>query len=324
MEAGDVELGLISERQLAIVNGYGTSWACHVQDVSTLERLEDVKITLNHLVTLSRFVGDYYSFGLRCESKTDAFISPVTHQLNNYYSGIMFNTHPMTTASLPNGHPTMHQEKEGMRMVDHPGTDYVTVAYNGDYFDSGDCQHFSFYTAMYRMDLSNCTPGYVAITMDDAQLLTTGLLKLAHYMLWEMRYVPTASTIALLQGMITESQGMWSVLQVASWNPSWMPRSVQADYRALKSMDVDAAGWAYLAGKRMPDKTLLHFRQDAGMMERSCYSTRPATIVEKLTLNPVENPVPIEPSDIPPTITPVHFQINATNSEYYPQCNTSY
>lgn len=323
--SGGVGLGLISEQTLAIVRGYGNSWACHVQNVGTDERLEDVKITENHLVTLSRFLSDDYSFGLRCETKNDAFDSPATHLLYNYYNGIRYQTYPMTTVSIPNSHPTMRQRDEVMRMVNHPSSDLVTVAYNGEYLDSGDCQHSGFHTAMYLMNLSNCVSGHVNILMDDAQLLTTGLLKKAQYSLWEMRYVSAANTIAMLQGAKTEYTGMWSILQDASWSPTWMPRSVQADYRALKSMDVDAAGWAYLAGRSIPDKKLLHFRQDLGKMERSCYSTRPVTVVEKLILNSGEVPVPIGPSLVPIfTITQSHFQSDATTTGYYPKCNTSY
>lgn len=324
-ESGVVELGLISEHRLALVTGFGASWVCHVQDVATDERLEDVKITTNHLVTLSQFSNSPYTFGLRCETKAVAFNSPVTHLLDNYYNGIRFNTSSMTTASLPNEAPTRHQEDEVMRMVNHPGSDFVTVAYKGEDFNREDCRHFGFYTAMYLMDLSNCVPGYVDIDMDDAQLLTTGLLKTAQYSLWEMRYATAANTISMLHGTKTGNGGMWSILHVASWSPTWVPHSVQADYRALKSMDVGANGWAYLAGRSMPDKTLLHFRQDAGMMERSCYSTRPATVVEKMTLNPGEEPVLVEPSSIPiGTITPTYIQINVTTPGYYPQCNTSY
>lgn len=323
-EAGDVELGLISEHTLAIVKGFGGSWACHVQDVATSKRLEDIRITANHLVTLSRFSGSPYSFGLRCETKTDAFLSPVTHTLNNYYNGIRYNTLLMTTASLLNETPTVHHENEVMRMVGHPVSDLVTVAYDGE-FDNGDCQHFWLYTPMYMMNLSNCSTGYVNISMDNAKLVTTTLLKPAQYSLLEMCYVPTANAISMLHGMKTEEYGMWSILQALSWSSSWTPRSVQSDYNIFKSMDVGANGWAYLAGWRMPEKALSHFRQDGGMMERSCYSTRPTSVTEELLGEEEEESVIIEPSPVPIfTITQTHYEIEATAPGYFPECKTSY
>lgn len=324
-ESGIVGLALISEHTLALVRGYGSGWDYHVQDVASTERLEDIKITANHLVTLSRFSNSRSSFGLRCEPKGDAFLSPFTHMLNNYYNGIKFNTLQMTTASLPNGTPTRHYEDEIMRMVNHPGTDLITVAYNGEYYDSEDCQHFGYYTPMYLMDLSNCALGVVDIDMSDAQLLITSLLKPAQYSLLEMCYVPTAKAIAMLHGMKEEVYGMWSILQVSSWNASVAPQSVQSDNKALTSMDVGTNDWAYLAGCRMPDKALCHYRQDGGMMERSCNSIRPATAAEKLIREAEEEPVTIEPSSIPIfTITQSHYQIEATAPGYFPECKTSY
>ena len=325
IESGVVELGLISEHTLALVRGYGSSWNCHVQDVDSTERLEDVKITANHLVTLSRFLGNRYSFGLRCEPIGDAFLSPFTHVLNNYYHGIRYNTLQMTTASLPNGTPTVHYEDEVMRMVNHPGSDLITVAYNGDDFNGEDCQHLGYYTPMYLMDLSNCSLGVVDINMSDAQLLTTSLLKPARYSLLEMSNVPTANTIAMLHGMRAEVYGMWSILQVSSWNSSVVPQSVQSDLKALTSMDVGANDCAYLAGCRMPDKALCHYRQDGGMMERSCNSIRPATVAEKMIREAEEESVTVEPSAIPIfTITQTHFQIGATAPGYFLECKTSY
>lgn len=324
IESGIVELGLISEHTLALVRGYGSSWACHVQDVASSEMLEDVKITANHLVTLSRFLDSPYSFGLRCETKAVAFLSPITHVLNNYYNGIMYNTLYMITASFL-GTPTKHGEDEVMRMVNHPGSDLITVAYNGDDFDGEDCQHFGYYTPMYLMDFSNCSPGVVDINMSEAQLLFTSLHKLARYSLLEMCYVPTANAIAMLHGMRTEEYGMWSILQVSSWNSSVAPQSVQSDYKALTSMDVGNNDWAYLAGCRMQDKALCHYRQDGGMMERSCNSIRPATIAEKLNGEAEEESVTIVPSAISIfTITQTHWQIGATAPGYFPECKTSY
>ena len=325
IESGIVELGLISEHTLALVRGYGNSWDCHVQDVASSEKLEDVKITENHLVTLSRFLNSPYSFGLRCETKAVAFLSPITHVLNNYYNGTKYNTLLMTTASLPNGTPTRHYEDEVMRMVNHPGSDLVTVAYNGDDFDGEDCQHFGYYTPMYLMNFSNCSPGVVDINMSEAQLLFTSLHKLARYSLLGMCYVPTANAIAMLHGMRPEEYGMWSILQVSSWNSSVVPQSVQSDYKALTSMDIGTNDWAYLAGCRMPDKTLCHFRQDADNMDRSCHSTRPPISVEQLTLNAEEEPVTITPSSIPVfSITQTYYQIEATAPGYFPECKTSY
>lgn len=223
IESGIVGLGLISEHTLALVRGYGSSWDCHVQYVASSESLEDVKITANHLVTLSRFSNNPYTFGLRCETKAEAFLSPISHVLNNYYNGIMYNTSQMTTTSLPNGQPTMHHEDEVMRMVNHPGSDLITVAYNGVDFDGEDCPHYGYYTPMYLMDFSNCSTGFVDINMSRAQLLSTSLHKLARYSLLEMCYLPTANAIAMLHGMRTEEYGMWSILQVSSWNSSVAP-----------------------------------------------------------------------------------------------------
>ncbi|MBR3489509.1 MAG: hypothetical protein IKH33_09340 [Bacteroidales bacterium] len=325
IESGIVELGLISEHTLALVRGYGSSWDCHVQDVASSERLEDVKITANHLVTLSRFLNSTYSFGLRCETKAEAFLSPITHVLNNYYNGTKYNTFLMTTASLPNGTPTRHYEDEVIRMVNHPGSDLVTVAYNGDDFDGEDCQHFGYYTPMYLMNFSNCSPGVVDINMSEAQLLFTSLHKPARYSLLEMCYVPTANAIAMLHGMRAEVYGMWSILQVSSWNSSVVPQSVQSDSKALTSMDVGTNDWAYMAGCRMPDNTICHYRQDGGMMERSCNSIRPATVVEKMIREAEEESVTVEPSSIPIfTITQTHFQIEATAPGYFPECKTKY
>ena len=325
IESGIVGLGLISEHTLALVRGYGSSWDCHVQYVASSERLEDVKITANHLVTLSRFSNSSYTFGLRCETKTEAFLSPITHVLNNYYNGIMYNTLPMTTESLPYNQPTMHHENEVMRMVNHPGSDLITVAYNGVDFDGEDCQHYGYYTPMYLMDFSNCSTGFVDINMNRAQLLSTSLHKLVRYSLLEMCYVPTANAIAMLHGMRAEVYGMWSILQVSSWNSSVAPHSVQSDYKALTSMDVGTNDWAYLAGCRMPDKAICHYRQDGGMMERSCNSIRPTTIAEKLNGEAGEEPVTIVPSAIPIfTITQTHCQIEATAPGYFPECKTTY
>lgn len=90
-------------------------------------------------------------------------------------------------------------------------------------------------------------------------------------------------------------------------------------------MDVGTNDWAYLAGCRMPDKALCHYRQDGGMMERSCNSIRPATIAEKLNGEAEEESVTIVPSAIPIfTIIQTHFQIEATAPGYFLECKTSY
>lgn len=323
--SGSMLLGLISGHTLALVKGNGSTWACHFQDVTSAERLEDVKMTMNHLVTLSSFANGPYSFGLRCETKADAFRATTTHTLVNYYDGRKYNTLPMTTASLPNVSPTKHYEHGAMRMANHPYSDILTVAYDGCYTDGGDCRHYGLFTPMYLMNFSNCSSGYVSISMDNAQLITTTLLKPAQYTLLEMCYVATGNTIALLHGMETEEYGMWSILQSPSWIATTKLSSLQSDYRALKSMDVGSNGWTYWAGWRMPDKALLHFRQDGSMLERTCYSTHPPAAKEVLSLEAEEEIVTASPSIIPVfTLTQTHYQATATTLDYYPECTTSY
>ena len=325
--SGVVELGLISETTLALVKGSGSSWIFHLQDAAPTETLEDIEITPNHLVTLSRFANSPFSFGLRCETRTVAFNAPSTHILTNYYNGIKYDTQAMTTTDLPGETPTEHTGETPMRVVAHPGTDLVTVAYDGLTFDRSDCEHFGFYTPMYLMDFSNCSTGYVNIAMSDAQLVTTSLLNVANYSLWEICYVTTNNTIAMLHGMGVEEYGMWSVLQILSWNPAYNPQSLQADSKVFRSMDVGANGWAYMTGWREAEKNLLHFRQDGSTMTQSCQSTRPSANAKKLINEADEVLVTVEPSGIPfpwSTDTPTHITIDSTMTGHFIECTTSY
>lgn len=325
LESGTVKLGLISDQTLALVTGSYFTWSWHVQDVVSSERLEDIAITANHLVTLSRFTNSPYAFGMRCETIVDAFASTSNYTLFNYYNGIKFNTLSMTTSSLPGEAPTRHAEEAVMRMVKHPASDLVTVAYDGLGFTSEDCLQSGFYTAMYLMDFSNCAHEYVNISMVDAQLVTTSLLKSAPYSLRELCHVTTDNTIALLHDMDTEHYGMWSILQDVSWSTPWQPKSLQADYRAYRSMDAGSNGWLYMAGLKKEGKSLLHFRQDESRMERSCLSTRPPAVVEKLSLPADEEAVPIVETGHPYyTITQTHFLIDSVQPAFHTGCQTSY
>ena len=328
VENGVTKLGFINETTLALVKGDGYSWSNVVEPLALgTEELVDITFTANHLVTLSRFSGESFSFGLRSEPISDAFFFIHPDPQSNYYHGVKFNTAPMTTLSLPEQYPTMQPTDVTMRMASHPGSDFLTVAYDGKKYDEGDCSHFGFYTPMFLMDLSGCHPGHVDIAMSEAMLVTNPLLKLSSYSLQDMGYLPLGNTyaIALLHGMDYENYGLWSILQTPSWIQYGDLQGVQADNRGFKSMDVDGNGWIHLAGWLQADRKLLQSRQDGNHMERSCDATRPVAFTEALKPLVEGTDVLITPPGIPfHIISQEQHSVDMTGTGYYIKCTTAY
>ena len=265
-------------------DGLYLTYGLHATPAS--ETLTDLALTDDHLVTVSRFDDEPYTFGLRAEITGDWVGSILAgnplprYPYLNKYQTMGVNTLPEPRPAFPTAHP-MNVE---IKLAEVPGTENIVVAYDctGGARDE-ECSSDLFHTALYHVDLSPYYPEQgIPMGMLEAQLVSkarkekNSLAGLA---------CPDQTKTILFHSYPFNSDDYSGEIQFPQWPYAGHVDNLLIDQRDLQDMYYDFSNHKInLAGNPGTDSRILHFQQDYNKTGRSCYSTRPQALAEEMTL----------------------------------------
>lgn len=277
------ELGIHSS--LVLINELSSSWYKRVYPVNNSnEILTDAIFTKNHLITVSVYDNEHFSFGLRREGIPALSVVPTgPYNLFSYSMLSKYNTYNMTGPLSSNPQATWHHANTVALLSCIPGSDTVTVAYQS-LDTSAVCPYSQNQTALFQIVCDPSDNYYMKIR--NAQLVSS-----THnepYTFVDMKYIPYDRTIAFLQYNLDNLQYSASVIQFASWNTldTDIP-NISSDLVTNRSMDIWQDQYFYLSGSSQSDSALITFMQNKHYVNyphiSSCYATRPLSYSRSIT-----------------------------------------
>ena len=247
------------------------------------ETLTDAVISAdgNSIVAVSRIKDEFYKFALRIEKPGIAFdmANPVV-PLVNFERRSVYDTYGLTHQQSQEPTMTRHRNDADIRLLAMPGSKEVTVAYEcRDTTLSCKVQHN---TALFKIEYPNFFVDY-STSMTGKQMVTGALDN--HHTFSDMTYVPYDNTIAILHSRRSGDCEMNTVVQFPSWNSYGDIDAIMTARQYHRSLDVFKKTYVYLAGFDVTNDHLVHFFQNKGNMDNSCYLTRPHAWSEELLGN---------------------------------------
>lgn len=283
-------LGVTSTDQscLAVVRDNGTSVTYGLLTTPTTETLTDLSIMWNYLVTVSRFDGEPYTFGLRAERLTNIPNTiPLSANLPYFPYLTKFNTINVNTQpdERPEN-PTFHSDEVEMKIAGVYVADEAVVAYDciGGAFDQ-DCNKDLYHTALFYIDHYQYDP----IQNHPMRILNSQLVSKEQP---EERSLvslvcPDYTSTILFHSYPSGSGDYLGEIQFPVWAPVGSIDNLTIDYRVLQ--DMCYRGYSNnrtinFAGFKAGNGKIVHFMQNVDNRETSCYSIRPKATAEEMTL----------------------------------------
>ena len=223
----------------------------------TTEVLTDLVFTGKSFVTVSRFGGEHYTFGVRFE---DPWILFYNGTLSNYGQLTKFDTEGMTCNNNAN---TWHKNDATIRLIDVGMGNEVIVAYDGrHYFTSGPYYTFSGCTPFFRVDGGNM---WYPVLRDAKSLPgvpdTLEVFK-------DMKYNADDNSIAILRRSLQNNYA--SSVMLFSWGAS-SAREIYSISEDMSSFDILGNNLIAVANPR-ENNSLEKFWKDTRYATVGCFS----------------------------------------------------
>jgi len=264
LDGGDTLMALIGSHDtnlpipcLVTLKPVSPGWDCHYYYLKNPdEEFTDVVFTNKSVVTVSRFVDQHYSIGVRYVNYSTLFDN---HDIEDFQELNLFNTQGMHLLG-DDTEPTWRHNDDPIRMVAIPYTNDVTLAHEGRIFSPGH-SYYSEDLCMYYIDGSSQNNVYMA----DACKIHC--FPYGRPYLYDMQYINEQSCIGVL-GAIDSIGYSYTTLSLFKWNSPFL--FVQSQTLPATAMDVHN-GRVSLVGKVPSDQSVFHFRESASTINESPY-----------------------------------------------------
>lgn len=309
---------------LATVKENGTGIAFELHTLPAFETITDLTLTKNYLVTVSRFEGEEYTFGLRAESTIDVVSSLGSNSPLPHFKYLnKFDTYSVNSVNNPRPEPpTSHSDKGEMGIAGVGGEDHVVVAYDcqGGAFDEV-CFTDLYHTALYYVEhylydptqnnLMSVTSTQLVSKGQKEEISLTGLT------------CPDTKYVVLFHRYPVIDDGISGEIQFPLWSSFGQIDNLSADILDMQDMYYDLSNQKInLAGNWGLDNRIVHFQQDFNNIGNSCYSTRPKAFSEKMS-NPEMELIPTDIVTEFATISWGHtLNRPRKTADYIPSCET--
>lgn len=277
-------------------NGTGIAYGVHhIADAS--ETLTDLTLTDKYLVTVSRFDGKPYNYGLRGERRNNivsALASSTPLPMFDYLNTC--NTSNVNTIDNPRPeNPTFHTNEVEMKISNVKGEDHVVVGY--DCVSVGldvDCYTDKYHTDLFYIEHDMYNPGQNnGMIIVNAQMVTKSQQK-DNTLTGLACPDPSTPTILLHNYSANTNEGSGEI-QFPSWIAFGQMENLTIDYREVQDMYLDNVYQkAVFTGVLQNTSNIIHFQQDYYNSGGSCYSTTPKAFSEQMTLPENE----VEPTEV--------------------------